>query len=78
MNNTRRKSIQKIFDRLEELMQDIEALQEEEQDCYDNLPESLQYGERGQAMQEAADNLEYAAISVQEALECLEEAMQSS
>lgn len=78
MNNTRRKSIQNIFDRLEELMQDIEALQEEEQECYDNLPESLQDSERGQAMQEAADNLEYAAISVQEALDCLEEAMQSS
>ena len=76
MNNTRRKAIQKIYDRLEELMQDIEALQEEEQECYDNLPESLQDGERGQAMQEAADNLEYAANSVQEALDYLEEAMQ--
>lgn len=76
MNNTRRKSIQKIFDRLEELMQEIEALQEEEQDAYDNMPESLQEGERGQAMQEAADNLEYAASSVQEALDYLEEAMQ--
>ena len=61
---------------LEELMQDIEALQEEEQECYDNLPESLQDGERGQDMQEAADNLEYAANSVQEALDYLEEAMQ--
>ena len=76
MNNTRRKAIQKIYDRLEELMQDIEALQEEEQDCYDNLPESLQDSERGQAMQEAADNLEYAASSIQEALDYLEEAMQ--
>ena len=76
MNNTRRKAIQKIYDRLEELMQDIEALQEEEQDCYDNLPESLQYSERGQAMQEAADKLEYAVNSVQEALDYLEETMQ--
>lgn len=76
MNNTRRKAIQKIYDRLEELMQDIEALQEEEQEAYDNLPESLQDGERGHAMQEAADNLEYAANSVQEALDYLEEAMQ--
>lgn len=76
MNNTRRKAIQEIYERLEELMQDIEALQEEEQDAYDNLPESLQDGERGQAMQEAADNLEYAANSVQEALDYMEEAMQ--
>lgn len=76
MNNTRRKAIQKIYDRLEELMHDIEALQEEEQEAYDNLPESLQDGERGQAMQEAADNLEYAASSIQEALDYLEEAMQ--
>lgn len=76
MNNTRRKAIQEIYDRLEELMQDIEALQEEEQDAYDNLPESLQDSERGQAMQEAADNLEYASDSVQEVLDYLEEAMQ--
>ena len=76
MNNTRRKSIKKIYDLLEEAMQEIEALQEEEQDALDNLPESLQEGERGQAMQEAADNLESAASSVQEALDYLEEAMQ--
>lgn len=76
MNNTRRKSIKSIYDRLEELMQEIEAMQEEEQEALDNLPESLQEGERGQAMQEAADNLECAASSVQDALDYLEEAMQ--
>ena len=76
MNNTRRKSIQKIYDRLEELMQDIEALQEEEQDAFDNMPENLQCSERGEAMEEAIESLESAANSVQEALDCLEEAMQ--
>ena len=76
MNNTRRKSIQKIYDRLEELMQDIEALQEEEQDAFDNMPESLQDSERGQTMTEAIDNLESAASCAQEALDYLEEAMQ--
>ena len=76
MNNTRRKSIQHVIDRLEELRQEIETLQEEEQSALDNLPESLQESERGQAMAEAVDNLEYAAGSVCEAVEYLTDAMQ--
>ena len=41
MNNARRKEIEKITADLEAIKERIEALQEEEQDAFDNLPESI-------------------------------------
>ena len=69
MNNARRKEIEKITADLEAIKERIEALQEEEQDAFDNLPESIQYGERGDKMQSAIDNLEYAADNIQDCLD---------
>ena len=74
MNNARRKEIEKITADLEAIKERIEALQEEEQDAFDNLPESIQYGERGDTMQSAIDNLEYAADNIQDCLDNLCEA----
>ena len=66
MNNQRRKQIatlvEDIDSRLSELLSEFtERAQEilgEEQEAFDALPESIQDGERGQAMQEAIGNLE--------------------
>lgn len=74
MNNARRKEIEKITADLEAIKERIEALQEEEQDAFDNLPESIQCGERGEKMQSAIDNLEYAADNIQDCLDNLCEA----
>lgn len=74
MNNTRRKAIQNIMDKLEELMEEIEAIKDEEQDAYDNLPESLQNSERGEAMESAVYNLDDAAENVQLVIDALESA----
>lgn len=74
MNNARRKEIEKITVELEAIKERIEALQEEEQDAFGNLPESILYGERGDKMQSAIDNLEYAADNIQDCLENLSEA----
>jgi len=76
MNNTRRKAIKAIMDRLQDLMDDIEALKDEEQEAYDNLPESIQNSERGEAMDSAIYNLDDAAENVQLVLDALEEAME--
>ena len=55
MNNTRRKRIDAVMQKLEELSEELEALKEEEEESYDNLPESLQESERCEAMQEATN-----------------------
>lgn len=74
MNKARRISITKIADSLQALKSDVESIQLEEQDAYDNLPESFQDGERGDRMQEAIDNLDDALNLIDEAVTSLMQA----
>ncbi|HBO8236520.1 TPA: hypothetical protein L5C36_005661 [Pseudomonas aeruginosa] len=74
MNNARRKQLAEIAEQLQELRDRIEQLQGEEQDGFDNLPESLQQGERGQAMEQAAEQMGSALDAIDEAAQALEEA----
>ena len=76
MNAKRRAAIQRIIDKIEELRSDIEALRDEEQEAFDNLPESLQYSEKGERMEEAVSQLEYSDYSLQEAIDYLTEAIE--
>lgn len=68
MNRTRREAIDDLIEQLENIQQQIETLKDEEQTAYDNLPETLQYSERGETMTEAIDNLESAESDVEEAI----------
>ena len=67
MNANRRRSISKVIEKLEqmdalkaELIEMIEEIKNDEEEAYENLPESLQETDRGEAMQEAIDNLDNA------------------
>lgn len=71
MNNERRKRIASALEQIEEVKSEIEQLAEEERGAYENMPESLQESERGNAMEEAADNLDNAASSLEEAIDYL-------
>lgn len=83
MNATDRKKANAIISQIEALKAQAEALAGElreladaEQEKFDNMPEGLQGGDRGQAMEEAAGNLSSAADalesgSLEEALEAL-------
>lgn len=66
MNKARRSRIADVQTQLEALKQDIDDILAEEQEAYDNMPESLQNSERGEAMQEAIDALESAVGSCEE------------
>lgn len=64
MNNTRRKELRGIMklieaaqDMMTEAAERIEAVMDEEQECFDNLPEGIQMSERGEHMEECIDNL---------------------
>ena len=76
MNKDRRKRIQELKDKLLDILTEIEGIKDEEQEAYDNLPESLQDGEKGDKMSEAVDNLDSAYSSLEEVGEYLDEAMQ--
>lgn len=74
MNKARRISITKIADSLQALKSDVESIRCEEQDAYDNLPESIQDGERGDRMQDAIGNLDDALTLIDEAVTSLMQA----
>ena len=73
MNKEKRQKISKIIERLEDIAAELEALADEERDAFDNLPESIQYSERGEAMEAAADDLEEVSGEVTDLSERLEE-----
>lgn len=72
MNNKRRKQIETAIEKtqsaielleeaeniLTETLGEIEEIESDEQDAYDNLPESFQMSDKGEAMEEAVSNLQ--------------------
>lgn len=72
MNNKRRKQIETAIEKtqsaielleeaeniLTETLGEIEEIESDEQDAYDNLPESFQMSEKGEAMEEAVSCLQ--------------------
>lgn len=65
MNDDRRDAIKKIEIQLLELVCEIELIQEDEQQAFENLPESLQYTEKGETMEEKAQLLEAVATEIE-------------
>lgn len=65
MNKNRRKRIQNICDQIEALREEFDAIIEEEQEAYDNMPEQLQDSEKGKAMYEGISSLEDISSSME-------------
>ena len=75
MNKERRKRIDNIIAQLNDIKEDIEILREEEQEAYDNMPESIQESDRGEAMTIAVDLMLSAGSWIEDAVSELEEVM---
>ena len=73
MNKARRKAIEEIIDQLGMLKEQIESVSEEEQEAFDNLPESIQYSERGDTMGEYITDLDDAASSIDDVMSTLQD-----
>ncbi|WP_420581977.1 hypothetical protein [Reichenbachiella sp.] len=58
MNNARRKELTKILKCTEALRSSLESVSIDEQEAFDNLPESIQYSERGEKMEESIDEMD--------------------
>lgn len=74
MNNERRKRTALLAQQVTELKDDVQAVLEEEEDAFNNLPEGLQNGERGDAMQTAIAALDAAVSALEETSDQLAEA----
>ena len=73
MNKARRKAIEEIIDQLGTLKEQIENISELEQEAYDNLPESIQYSERGETMSANISDLDDAASSIDDVMSTLQD-----
>lgn len=65
MNNDRRKQLNALKSKIEELnsvanelKEEIEGIQNDEQEYYDNMPEAIQAGEKGDKAQAAIDAIQ--------------------
>lgn len=93
MNNARRKKLKAIYQRVDdlngllsnvknladELLSDLQDECDGEEESHGNLPESLQNGDKGQAMQEAIDAMQTALSALEEVANVpdLDEAMEA-
>ena len=62
MNKDRRKRLQAVYD-------DLVAVIDDEQEAYDNLPESFQDGDQGELMTGGIELLESARDEIEQAME---------
>jgi hypothetical protein len=74
MNKARRKQISGITGRLDDLKGEVENLRDLEQEYYDEMPENLQGGERGERAEEAIQFLDEAGDQLAQAIDQLNEA----
>lgn len=73
MNNARRKAIEEAIAILEGAKETLESIRDEEQECYDNLPEGIMYSERGEAMSENCDDLDSATTDLEDIIDRLQD-----
>ena len=76
MNKERRKQIDGMIAKLDNIKEHISDILDDEQNAFDNMPESIQYSERGYNMQEAIDNLDDSIGNIVDAIDNLYEAIE--
>jgi len=60
MNKVRRKEIARAIELMDQAREILEAVRDEEQEAFDNMPESIQCSERGETMEEYIYTIENA------------------
>lgn len=71
MNNTRRNILANICNELNIILEKLEEVHGEEEEVFENMPENLQYSERGMNSEESIELMDNAIDSLKEAIDCL-------
>lgn len=66
MNKARRKRLEDIIDKLDDIKSEIESIREEEQEAYDNIPDNLNDSEMATTMEENIDNLDEVLLNLED------------
>ena len=72
MNNQRRNRINEVIAQLEEAKSIIEECKDEEQEYYDNMPESFQQSDKGTTAENNVSELESSEYSIDNAIDDLQ------
>lgn len=75
MNKERRTRLAAIAQQIAGLIEEAEALRDQEQDAFDNMPEGLQQSERGETMEQAIEAIATAIDGLEQAREAVDEAV---
>lgn len=73
MNRTRRKRLGEAFDKCAEILEILEEVKQEEEEAYENLPDSFRDGDRGEEMQNYIEMIEEAAGYIEDAESVIEQ-----
>lgn len=73
MNKKRRERLGTAFDKVSDAKKILEEVKDEEQNSYDNLPDSFRDGDRGQEMQDYMEMLEEAFNYLDDAASVIEQ-----
>jgi len=71
MNKQRRKEVARAVAMIEEAKSILETCRDEEQDYFDNMPESFQDGQKGEDAQTAIDALDEAVSQMDDVSQAL-------
>lgn len=75
MNNDKRKRLAGAMEILARALETVDAVTDEEQECLDSFPESLQNNSRYEKMENAVDMLIDASEQISSAIDCIQEAI---
>lgn len=73
MNKARRKRVNDVIEKIQELQGEIEDILQEEEEYRDNIPENMQQSERYENADTNCDNLQSAIDSIEDVASYLEE-----
>lgn len=76
MNNNRRKKLLNIYEKLSNLLAELDCIIDDENEAFNNMPQSIQNTDKGELMQNGIDSLEIAKEKIETALSELEELME--
>lgn len=65
MNKVRRKEIARAIELMDQAREILESVRDEEQEAFDNMPESIQTSERGEIMEDYIYTLEDALSNLE-------------
>ena len=75
MNNKRRDLLRDAINLVSKAQIKVESARDQEQECFDNLPENLKDYDKGVIMEEAVDALDDAIDSLEKSVEYINKAM---